>query len=283
MRLGGWVVMLACLLGQANANEAMPRIISADGAITEIIVALSAQQSLVAVDTTSRYPEDVTGPLPKVGYLRALPFEGMLSLRPDWLITSEEAGPEITLQRLQQAGVKVARLPVVDSVTAAVARIRVLGSLTDREPQAEQLALQLESKLALVQQVSAQRDYRPRVLFLLAEGNHGVMLAGRETTADALLSALGADNVMAEVEGYKPVSQEALLASRPDAIIIAETRAGQFRPADWPLLTRLPAWQQGHRLVADSMFLLGFGPRLGEALLAVHDVLPGKQVSVRGR
>jgi iron complex transport system substrate-binding protein len=37
---------------------------------------------------------------------------------------------------------------------------------------------------------------------------------------------------------------------------------------------RLDAWQNGRRLVANGMLLLGFGPRLPDAMAAVNEVLP---------
>lgn len=60
-------------------------------------------------------------------------------------------------------------------------------------------------------------------------------------------------------------------------MVIAESTPGQFDIAGWPEVERLEAWQSGHRLVADSMFLLGFGPRLPEAMAALNDALPGQR------
>jgi iron complex transport system substrate-binding protein len=76
------------------------------------------------------------------------------------------------------------------------------------------------------------------------------------------------------LKGYKPVNREAILASQPDAIVIAESTPGQFAIGSWPEVERLDAWQSGHRLVADGMLLLGFGPRLPDAMAAVSEVLP---------
>ncbi|GGY80743.1 heme/hemin ABC transporter substrate-binding protein [Marinobacter zhanjiangensis] len=280
MRLTVVAALCALLLpvvGQADDR----RVVSADGAITEIIYAIGAQDQLVAVDTTSRYPASVAD-LPRVGYLRALPFEGVLALDPDVLITTEEAAPDETLERLARAGVSVRQLPVARTPEATVGRVRAVGDVMGRAAAAERLATELEHQVASVVAKRSEAP-APRVLFLLAAGPRGVMIAGDNTAAQAMLETLGAENAVTGIQGYKPAGREALLASRPDAIVIAETRPGQFDIDDWPELAALPAWQQGHHVTSDSMLLLGFGPRLADALATIVRALPaGEQVSQHG-
>ncbi|MDF0749419.1 ABC transporter substrate-binding protein [Marinobacter sp. 71-i] len=261
----------ACAMTAAQAQES--RIISADGAITETIIVLGAGELLAGVDTTSHYPPEAIAKLPKVGYLRALPVEGVLSLRPTRLITTEEAGPRQTLDRIAAAGVDVVQLPVARDVASALARIRRVGELVDREAQADNLTRQIADEIETLKQDMAGKP-RARVLILLAAGDHGVMLAGKDTAAHALLQSLGLQSALSDVSGYKPASREALLASDPDAIVIAEARPGQFRQEEWPELTQLRAWKHGNRVTANAMMLLGFGPRLAEALQTVAATVP---------
>ena len=265
--------LLAAAFGTSAQAEDSPRVVTADGAITEIVYRLGLETLLVGVDTTSGYPEQ-TDSLPKIGYLRALPFEGVLALKPDLLITSERAAPAENLERLARAGVQVEKLPSARTPEAALERIVTVGGLLGEAERAEVLASELRSKINRIQQASETRENRPAVLFILAAGNHSVMLAGEGTSASALLDAVGAVNAVSGVQGYKPANREAILASRPDAIVIAESTPGQFAIDSWPEVERLDAWQSGHRLVADGMLLLGFGPRLPDAMAAVNEVLP---------
>lgn len=269
-RLGPFV--LAVLLPALVQADPL-RVITADGAITEIVYQLGMEARLVAVDTTSGYPP-ATQSLPKIGYLRALPFEGVLAMKPDLLITSEQAAPQKNLDRLARAGVMVETLPSAWSPEAALARIRSVGDLLGEPGRAASLVTALETEIRRVQRSASARERRPKVLFMLAAGNHSVMLAGEGTAASALLEAVNADNAVSGVMGYKPANREAILASKPDAIVIAESTPGQFDIDSWPELARLQAWQAGHRLVADSMLLLGFGPRLPQAMAAVNRVMP---------
>lgn len=271
-RIFAWFLLAMVCVSAVNAAEP-PRVVTADGAITEIVYRLGLESLLVGVDTTSGYPEQ-TESLPKIGYLRALPFEGVLALKPDLLITSEQAAPEENLERLARAGVQVEKLPSARTPEAALERIVTVGGLLGEEEKAEVLASELRSKINRIQHTSATRGNPPTVLFILAAGNHSVMLAGEGTSASALLEAVGAVNAVSGIQGYKPANREAILASRPDAIVIAESTPGQFEIGSWPEVERLDAWQNGHRLVADGMLLLGFGPRLPDAMAAVNEVLP---------
>ncbi|MCK0163155.1 ABC transporter substrate-binding protein [Marinobacter sp. S6332] len=271
MRLMVLMALSAVFLSFATLTEAaQPRIVSADGSITETVYALEAQGSLVGVDTTSNYPAQVQS-LPKVGYLRALPFEGVLSLRPDVLLTTVEAAPDKTLERLSQAGVDVIKLPVARSPADTMARIREVGRILGKQAQANAIIDDIRTRVERIPLASEGKSVR--VLFLMAAGNHGVMIAGKGTAANALLKALGASNAMAEVTGYKPANREALLASQPDAIVVAESRPGQFDITQWPQLAALNAWRQGRHYVGDSMLLLGFGPRLPQAMEEVASML----------
>ncbi|GGC61305.1 heme/hemin ABC transporter substrate-binding protein [Marinobacter halophilus] len=271
-RVVAWFLLATVFVSSAQAGDP-PRVVTADGAITEIVYRLGLESLLVGVDTTSGYPEQ-TESLPKVGYLRALPFEGVLALKPDLLITSEQAAPEENLDRLARAGVQVEKLPSAWTPKAALERIESVGSLLGSEERAVRLAADLRSKINRIQQASSARGSEPKVLFILAAGNHSVMLAGEGTAATALLDAIDAVNAVSGIQGYKPANREAILASQPDAIVIAESTPGQFEIRSWPEVERLDAWQNGRRLVADSMMLLGFGPRLPDAMAAVNEVLP---------
>ncbi|KPQ29275.1 MAG: iron complex transport system substrate-binding protein [Marinobacter excellens HL-55] len=271
-RVVAWFLLATVFVSSAQAGDP-PRVVTADGAITEIVYRLGLESLLVGVDTTSGYPEQ-TESLPKVGYLRALPFEGVLALKPDLLITSEQAAPEENLDRLARAGVQVEKLPSAWTPKAALERIESVGRLLGSEERAVRLASDLRSKVNRIQQASSARGSEPKVLFILAAGNHSVMLAGEGTAAAALLDSIDAVNAVSGIQGYKPANREAILASQPDAIVIAESTSGQFEIRSWPEVERLDAWQNGRRLVADSMMLLGFGPRLPDAMAAVNEVLP---------
>nr|CCA79612.1 exported hypothetical protein [blood disease bacterium R229] len=97
---------------QAWAQKAAPmprRVVVIGGALAECVYALGMEHVLVAADTTCTYPRPVLA-LPKVGYLRTLSSEGVLSLRPDLVLMSTDAGPPEALAQLRGSGVRIAAI-----------------------------------------------------------------------------------------------------------------------------------------------------------------------------
>lgn len=95
-RLALLIAVVLMILGfwtsATSANEPSQRIVSLGSSVTEIIYALGEQDRLVACDSTSMHPPEVSA-LPDVGYLRALSPEGVISVRPDLIVAEEGAGP----------------------------------------------------------------------------------------------------------------------------------------------------------------------------------------------
>src|SRR5690606_21667121 len=84
----------------AAAQEQPQKIVSIGGGVTETLYALGAQDRIVAVDTTSLYPQEALETKPNVGYMRALSAEGVLALSPDLILMDGAAGPPEALELL---------------------------------------------------------------------------------------------------------------------------------------------------------------------------------------
>ncbi len=87
-------------LSWAFSATAAERIVVAGGSLTELIYAMGAGDRVVGVDETTSYPPE-TAKLPHIGYWKQLSSEGILSLRPDSVITWQDAGPQIVLDQLR--------------------------------------------------------------------------------------------------------------------------------------------------------------------------------------
>ena len=122
-----WLAVAAWLLA-AGAHAAPPervaaRVVTLGGSVTEIVYQLGQGGKLVGDDLSSLYPEAATK-LPRVGYYRAVPVEGVLALKPDLVLASEQAGPPDALKRLGDVGVRIVTVPDAPSVDSLKARIR---------------------------------------------------------------------------------------------------------------------------------------------------------------
>ncbi|HSI48120.1 MAG TPA: ABC transporter substrate-binding protein [Ideonella sp.] len=275
----------------AQAAPSQPRIVAAGGAVTEMVYALGAEQLLAAVDMTSLYPE-AARKLPSVGYMRTLSAEGVLAMAPTVLLATEDAGPPAVLRQIAAAGVQLAVLPAHNRFDGMLDRLVRVGELVQKQAQAAALAARLrEDWRASEAQVAghlAQRQQqlgRPlRALFVLSHSVSQVMVAGGETAAQAMLVYGGAVNAIQGFNGYKPLTPEAAIAAQPDLILA--TTQGMEAAGGVPGLLRLPGLAEtpagrAKRVVAlEAQFLLGFGPRLPQAVrqldTAFTEALAGK-------
>ncbi|MBF8724152.1 heme/hemin ABC transporter substrate-binding protein [Pseudomonas guariconensis] len=258
---------------QALSDELPQRWVSAGGALSEWISALGGEPRLVGVDTTSQHPASLKA-LPSIGYQRQLSAEGILSLRPDVLVGTEEMGPPPVLAQIRKAGVRVELFSSKAELGAVDGNLKQLGSLLGAERKAAELSAgyhqQLQAVQAKVKQAQASQN-APGVLLLVGHAGAKPLIAGQGTSGDWLLRQAGARNLAAH-QGYKNFSVEALAALGPDVVVISD-RALEGEQAVRAMLKENPGLAASRaardkRLVYLDPTLLvgGLGPRLPATL-----------------
>jgi iron complex transport system substrate-binding protein len=264
--------VLALGLLTAEATAAEPRLVTLGGSITEIVHALGAGDRIVAVDTTSRHPPAADA-LPKVGYLRTLSAEGILSLNPDMVLGLDEAGPPQALAQLRDSGTRLLLVPEPYSPDGVTMKIRAVAGTLGLTARGDALAASVASDLARIGTAIAAVPRRPKVLFLLAVSRGAPLASGTGTAADAMIRLAGGENAIAGYRGYKPLSLEMAVAAAPEILLMMQQSVELLGGADAVLkLPAIAASDLGRtrRLVAlDGAYLLGFGPRTAHAL---HDL-----------
>ncbi|SCW94042.1 MULTISPECIES: hemin ABC transporter substrate-binding protein [unclassified Pseudomonas] len=277
MRLNIRVVALcvALLVNQGtSAAESPQRWVSAGGAVSEWVSVLGGESKLVGVDTTSQHPESLRA-LPSVGYQRQLSAEGVLSLRPQILVGTEEMGPPPVLAQIRSAGVQVELFSATPDLPALQGNLRHLGQLLGAEAEAARL-FDLYQKQLIQQQArvaEAQRKQKaPGVLLLVGSSGGKPLVAGKGTSADWLLQQAGGHN-LATHSGYKSFSVETLASLNPQVLVFAdralsgeEARVALFR--ENPILSSTQAARDGRVIELDPTLLVGgLGPRLPQSLV----------------
>jgi len=256
------LAMLMALSSTANAKE---RIISIGGDVTEIVYALGASDQLVARDSTSLRPEQVKA-LPNVGYMRMLNTEGILALKPTLVLASELSEPSLVLKQLSDSGVTVVRVPGEASLDAVTNKIKVIATALHKEDAGKALVATYEKQLAAVNKTPLP----VKVLYIMSHGGTVAMAAGQETAADAVIKSAGLQNAMQGFKHYRPLSQEGVIASAPDLVLIGadgvKAMGGEDRLWSLPGLALTPAAKQKNVLLVDDMALLGFGLSTPDAL-----------------
>lgn len=247
------------------------RVVSVGGAVSEIIHALGLAGRVIAVDSTSRYPQEVASK-PDVGYMRQLAAEPILALAPTLVLAEEDSGPPATLDQLREAGVPVVLVPDDPSSQGVLDKIALVAAALDAPERGRALAARFGKEIDAVSAAVARVAVRPRVLFLLTVGGGGTPLAaGRNTSAGGIIELAGGVNAVDAFEGFKPLSSEAVVVAAPDVILVTDRSLellggteGLLRVTEVALT---PAGRRRRIVAMDGLLLLGFGPRTAAAAM----------------
>ncbi len=264
--------------GNPVTITAVDRIVALNGDITEIVVALGLGPNLVGVDLSATYPPELVATLPRIGYQYNLNPEGILGLNPSLVIGKEGAGPPEVISQLRAAGIPVVLVPDPQDIGAPATKIRAVAAALGVREAGEQLVAMLEADLAAAQARLAETTApAPKVLFLYLRGTTTQAVAGRDTAADTMITAAGSINIAAELglEGFELLSPELVARAQPDVILLMESGlqslGGVAGLLAIPGLADTPAGQAGRVVAMDGLYLVGLGPRTGQAIL---DLLP---------
>ncbi|MDE1463172.1 heme/hemin ABC transporter substrate-binding protein [Spartinivicinus poritis] len=265
--------LTALILGiiLSTLSQAQQRIISAGGAMTELLYALGVGKQLVAVDTSSIYPESASK-LPKIGYHRSLSLEGIISLQPTLLLGSAEMGPPNVIQQLQSLKINVQQLPTAVTMTALEKRISKVAKLVGQGSQGQALLAAIRAnQQQLAKQLKAVKKPLKGV-FLVQPGGRSPMVAGTGTSANTLMALAGILNPAAtSVKGYRQLTSESLIAMAPEVIIVPDHMFKNSSSLDklitqQPGLKQTPAAKNNRVITVDSSLLVGgIGPRIVQA------------------
>lgn len=265
----------------ADPHPEARRVLAIGGSVTEIVYALGQQDRLIARDTTSVYPPEVAE-LPDIGYMRQLSSEGVLSVAPDLILSEEGAGPPETIAVLKEAGIPFETIPAGKDPEGLAAKIEAVAEALGVPDAAGAPVAALRADLDRLSAAAGGETDRKRVMFVLSVQGGRIMASGLGTEADAIIRLAGAENAVADFDGYKFLTDEAVIAAAPDVILMmasSEARAN-FDAADaevlaMPAISTTPAAKAGTLIRMDGLYMLGFGPRTGQAALELHDAIYG--------
>ncbi|MCC8378313.1 hemin ABC transporter substrate-binding protein [Xenorhabdus sp. PB30.3] len=250
--------LLTFMLTISASAFSAERIVTIGGDVSEIVFALGEGQYVVARDSTSKNPQEILS-IPDVGYMRMLSSEGVLSMRPSLVIASELAQPSLALKQIEDSGVKVIKVTSKASLEAVPEKIKTVAKAVKQEKRGEELITQYQQQLATI----TTSEIPTKVMFVMSHGGIMPMAAGQKTAADQIIHAIGAQNAMQGFNGYRPLSQEGVIASQPDLLLIStdglKTLGGMDKLWQLPGMSFTPAGKKKQVVVVDEMGLLGFG------------------------
>jgi iron complex transport system substrate-binding protein len=221
---------------------ALPRVVSLNPSITNILVALGATDALVGVDDWSARVQPAASALPRVGGLFNPSLEAILALEPDIVALVPSAQQRDLRDRLVAVDVEVLALANL-TLAEVLESIHTLGAHVDREAAATARIEAIRDALRATAQLNAGRP-RPRTVLVLQRDP--LYVVGRGSFLDEMLAAAGAENLGAAFdEEYPRAGTEWLIATAPELVLDAagDAASAQAHWAQWPSLPAVAADQ----------------------------------------
>lgn len=245
------------------------KIVSLNGAVTEIIAALGHEKEIVGVDVTSTYPETVKTTAKDLGHVRSITIESIVALKPTVIIgTDKDISPELA-EKIKAAGIEAHILKQDFSPEGTKKLIAdVAGIIKNTDFKA--LTDKVDADLAKIQPIAKA----PKVLFIYARGAGTLMVAGKNTPVEKTIALAGGQNAVTEFDDFKPLTPESLIKGNPDVILLFTTGLQSLGGVDGLLkiqgVEKTNAGKNKKIIALDGALISGFGPRVGEGAAALN-------------
>ncbi|WP_456427383.1 ABC transporter substrate-binding protein [Rhodocaloribacter sp.] len=240
--------------GRTLSLDAPPRrIVSLVPSQTELLADLGLDEEVAGVTRFCIHPEGWKARKRIVGGTKNVNLERVRALAPDLILANLEENTRADVEALD------AFAPVfvtdVRDVPGAAAMIRTVGRLTGRAERAETLAGGIEAGFAAL---AARPPLRAAYLIW----RNPYMSVGRDTFIHDVMRRAGFSNVFADRTRYPEVTPEALVAARPEVVLLSSEPypfAGKHRDE---LRAFLPA---ARIVLVDGELFSWYGSRLRRA------------------
>jgi vitamin B12 transport system substrate-binding protein len=231
------------------------RIVSLTPHITEMLFAIGAGHQVVATDQASDYPADAVNKLPKVANYQSLNSESLLAVKPD-LVIAWGSTQALMQQQIQALGIPMLLLKSQHLDDLPV-ELRLLGDKTGHREQANQLAIDIETKFAAYRQQSQQR---PKIKAFYQLWYPPLTTVANGSFIQEIMTMCGAENPFAESKApYPQLGEEAVLAANPQVIFATQHGSDLQHWLKWPQLAAVKN-KQLYLLKADWLHRLS--PRI---------------------
>ena len=261
---------------EIHLNAPAERIIALSPADCEILCALGCEELLVGRGAYCDYPESILE-LPVLESGAQTNIEQILALAPQVVVMADMAQTKEQVAQLENSGIAVVVINA-DSIDGVYEAIGILGALTARDAEAQQMIADMQTVFADI--TAKAQNTGKTVYFEISPLEWGLWTAGGGTFMDELAQICGVENVFADVEGWGEVSAEQVLQRNPDYIVTTSVSYGDGPTPVEEILGR-EGWQgvsaiaSGNVFNADNNQITRPGPRLADAANALYEFISG--------
>lgn len=255
-----------------DSVEVNERIISLNGTVSEVLVALGKEKSIIGVDMRSTYPNTLKKNSQDLGSVRSLSIETLLSLRPTKIYATNNDLSEDQLKQFDHTDAKMEMMNQEFTIEGTKALIKSIATSLGVKNY-DIMLKKIDSDLEHVKPLAN----KPRVLFIYAGKTGDLMVSGKATPIDEIIRIAGGENAVKGFEGFKPLTPEAIVSENPDYILLYDTVLESMGGVDGVLKTKglksTNAGQNRRVIAMDALLLVGFGPRVGEAATELNRLI----------
>jgi iron complex transport system substrate-binding protein len=248
----------------ANGAVVIPRepnrIVSLSPSGTQDLYAVGAGPQVVAVDAHSTYPPQA----PRTQLSEASPdVEAIAQYRPDLVVVAEDN--DHIVSQLEKLHIPVLFEPPATNLDGAYREITELGQATGHAQGARPVVSQMQQQIAAIVR-SAPRPKKPLRVYHELEANY--YSATSRTFVGQIYSLLGLENIADKAHAagaYPQLSDEYVIASNPDLIVLADTeccKQSAATVAARPGWRNIAAVKDGEVVPVEDSLASQWGPRI---------------------
>ena len=244
-------------------------IISIAPSATEVIYAVGAGDKLIAVDSSSNYPDE-TASLPKIANFPTLDIEAIITYNPDVIfaagITSQD-----DIDLMEDQGLTVFVLAPFD-VNDVLADIETVGLITNHESEANFLKSSLQERIDDILQNVTTLTFKPKIY--IEYYSEPLYTFGKGTYGHDLIVIAGGINIAENATGlYPQINNEFIITQNPDIILYSK---GPWTTTNLTTISNRTGWniinavKNEHIYPINEDWVSRGGPRIVDGLEEIH-------------
>ena len=187
--------------------------------LAEIVVALGHGDQIVAYDINSIGLEGLSADLPALDTVSP-DIEQLLALHPDVLMVSNLSlyDAENPYQQLIDNGICVVCVPTSDSIADIQSDIAFVAAVLDEAQTGEALISEMQREIDRIAAIGAGITEKKTVYFEISAAPY-MYSFGTGVFLNELIELIGAENILADQEGWLSVGEESVVQANPDVIL----------------------------------------------------------------
>ncbi len=220
--------------------EETERIISLMPASTQILADLGLKDQIIAVDTQSPLYEELSENVLQFDMLEP-DLEQIIGSEPDVIFVSNMSsqGGEDIFAGVREAGICVAEIPTSNTIEDLKLDVQFVADCVGKSEEGAALVKQMEEEIAAVKAIGDTITEKKTVLFEISPVPY-LYSFGSGVYLNEMIELIGAQNVLADQEGWLAVAEESAVAANPDVILTNDNFSSEDPVAE--ILAR-PGWE----------------------------------------